>query len=121
MRALEATNAPRSAAGWQMLVCLLLAVLFLYNPFLAGHRDDGAFTVGHPASHRATVGSSELEQFSQRHPVVAPLPDPAVVRTFLDAAAAVPSATPAAADRDEILPPPAFFSSNLWFRPPPAV
>jgi len=102
-------------------VCFLLAGLFLYNPFLAGERENGGLAVCHPASHRATVGSSELEQFPQRHQVVAPLPVPDAARSIMDPSAAAPSSALPAADRDEVLPRETFFSSTLASRPPPAV
>src|SRR5258706_4508499 len=50
---------------WRIFTCLLLAGLFLYNPFLAAYPSAGNSAVCHPASYRATVGSSELEQFAQ--------------------------------------------------------
>src|SRR5262245_21908768 len=121
MSARKAANARSSAASWQVLVCFLLAGLFLYNPFLAGHRENGGLAVCHPASHRATVGASELEQFAQRDPSVAPLPELNVVRIFFDPTALAPSTAVRAADREEVVPPQIVFHSSLWFRPPPAV
>jgi len=105
---------------WQVLVCFLLVGLFLYNPFLNNHRANGNLAVCHPASHRATVGSSELEQFPQRDGVVAPLPDLDVEQIFIDLTAATVPTTLHTADRDEVMLPQAVFSSSLWFRPPPA-
>jgi hypothetical protein len=121
MSARRATNARSSAATWRVLVCFLLAGLFLYNPFLVGHRENGGLAVCHPASHRATVGASELEQFSPRVQSLAPLPDLNVVRIFLDPTALAPSTAVPAADRDRDIPPQKVFYSSLWFRPPPAV
>jgi hypothetical protein len=54
----------KSIPIWQILTCVLLAGLFLYNPFLAASRASNSLTVCHPASYRATVGCSELEQFT---------------------------------------------------------
>ena len=102
---------------WEAAVCLVLAVLCLFNPFL-----DAAGTSGlhfcHAASHRATVGSSELQQFT-----------PTSGRSVLESAELVtvalllevvsgarhPLATAMfeAAWPEEILP------ASLWFRPPP--
>lgn len=108
-------------ATWQVLVCFLLAGLFLYNPFLNGHVESGNLTVCHPTSHRATVGSSEMEQFPQRDGFVAPLPDLDVVRLLIDLSVAAPSLTRQPADFETSAPPQTGFSSSLWFRPPPAV
>src|SRR5215467_7667580 len=49
----------------RILLCVLLACLFLYNPFQAAGHDHGSLMVCHPASYRATVASSEVEQFAQ--------------------------------------------------------
>lgn len=121
MTTAQATNRGISVATWQVLVCFLLAGLFLYNPFLNGHREHGNLAVSHPASHRATVGSSEMEQFRQRDGVVAPLPDLDVVQLFADLSAEPPSATRQTADQEASVPPQTGFSASLWFRPPPAV
>jgi hypothetical protein len=121
MSTLQDTNRRKRVTTWQVLVCFLLAGLFLYNPFLNGHRDNGNLAVCHPASHRATVGSSELEQFAQQDGLVAPLPDLDVVQIFVDLSATTPSATRQTADHELNAPPQTGFSSSLWFRPPPAV
>lgn len=117
----QATNRRKTVITWQILVCFLLAGLFLYNPFLSGHRENGTLTVCHPASHRATVGSSELEQFAQRDGLVVPLPDLDVVQIFIDLSAATPSTTRPTTDYETSAHPQTGFSESLWFRPPPAV
>jgi hypothetical protein len=48
----------------ELLVCLLLALLCLYNPYLRATNGSAGFGFCHAASYRATVGASELEQFS---------------------------------------------------------
>jgi hypothetical protein len=106
---------------WQVAVCFLLAGLFLYNPFLISHREDGDLTVCHPASHRATVGSSELEQFPQRDKVVAALPDLDVVEVAIDQTVVISPTPRQTIDREADASPQTGFSSSLWFRPPPAV
>ena len=121
MNILQAKCRSGAARIWQVAVCFLLAGLFLYNPFLNNHRENGNLTICHPTSHRATVGSSELEQFAQQDGVVAPLPDLDVVQVFIDLSAATPSATWQTANRVVSAPPQTGFSSSLWFRPPPAV
>src|SRR5215831_6006488 len=45
-------------------VCLILAILLLYNPFFAVPHSGSSLEIGHRASHRATVGASELQHFS---------------------------------------------------------
>lgn len=45
-------------------MCLTLAILFLYNPFLGMASTGDCLNIRHSASHRATVGASELQHFS---------------------------------------------------------
>ncbi len=42
-------------------ICVLLALLILYNPFAALTGSAGTISVQRQARHRATVGSSELQ------------------------------------------------------------
>ena len=53
---LDATKRPT-----RMWVCMLLALLILYNPFAATTHTHGNFSVQEQARHRATVGASELQ------------------------------------------------------------
>jgi hypothetical protein len=50
-------------SGW---LCLLLAISFLFNPFLAGSSSSFGSIVSHPSSFRATVASSELLKFAPK-------------------------------------------------------
>lgn len=117
-RALQSGEAP-AVSKHRVWLCLLLASLFLYNPFLAGRDSFDGLNLRHPPSNRATIGSSELLQFRvadgrstfaipeaasiEFHP---PLPDhPLAV-----------SEGPA----EDILPAQQFLCASLWFRPPPA-
>ena len=117
----QAQSRHSPAKIWQVAACFLLAGLFLYNPFLISHREDGDLTICHPASHRATVGSSELEQFPQRDRIVAALPDLDVVEVAIDLTVAISPTSRQTIDREADASPPTGFSSSLWFRPPPAV
>src|SRR5580704_11658762 len=55
---------PERGRNRQAWVCMLLVFLFLHNPYLSAPGSAGGLNVKHPASHRATVGSSELERYS---------------------------------------------------------
>ena len=121
MTTAQTINRRRSAAPWQVALCFLLVALFLYNPFLHSQGQNGNLAVSHPASHRATVGSSELEQFFQRHGVVAPLPDLDLLQVFVGLAVKTVPTTQYAIACEPSLPARTIFSSSLWFRPPPAV
>jgi len=116
IHAAERSALPR----WQSLVCFCLALFLLYNPYMAALGSTNGLNVRHPASNRATVGSSELQHFS-----------PADGKDKLSIAA-IASVEPFAFSPDvssqafELLPQvvsPAqqFFGSSLWFRPPPAL
>jgi hypothetical protein len=112
----------RSPRKWKLAVCLLLAVLSLYNPYLTAMNGTTSLSICHSASHRATVGASELQPlstFHNRHGVAfgyrflttifAVLP-PAGVAYFTRVYSSVPSAG---------LSPLLYFS--LRFRPPPQI
>jgi hypothetical protein len=106
---------------WQILVCLLLAGLFLYNPFLAVGRSSGKTAVGHPASYRGTIASSELEQFTPpNRGVAALLPDADAAQVLIRYLDANNSTPPHYVELD-VATPQTGFSSSLWFRPPPTV
>lgn len=101
-------------------VCLLLVLSFLFNPFLITQASGGGLSVRHPASYRATVASSELEQYASlggldTHWVVVP--------SFIKALAIFPDAHLYASVTiaPERLTPLPLFCQGLWFRPPPAL
>jgi hypothetical protein len=117
------TSRRKSVPLWQILTCVLLAGLFLYNPFLRASRDANGLTVCHPASHRATVGCSELEQFTRPNDSAAAfLPNTASAQELLWRLVARNSAQRQYAEQEEVVATPQMgFSSSLWFRPPPTV
>jgi hypothetical protein len=123
MSTLATTNRRISVPRWQILTCVLLAGLFLYNPFLAASRASDHLTICHPASHRATVGCSELEQFAQPNDTaLVALPDPAQVQELIPRLAAMHLTERQFVEPVEIVAtPPTGFSSSLWFRPPPVL
>jgi hypothetical protein len=107
------------ALGRYRWVCLVVAALLLFNPFFATHRSGRSLEVSTPASHRATVGASELEHFSPTDgwgylpaanrveaSIVLPLPD--LAAPFFLVLPSVPSFLQQ------------FYGPGLWFRPPPA-
>jgi hypothetical protein len=111
----------RSAYVWRAVVCAALAVLFLYNPFLAALSSHAHVTVCQPERHRATIGSSELEQFAQPSGKAVPLPDVEVGRIILQVEAPQVEQAPNDVVREEGAPPRTGFSQSLWMRPPPSV
>jgi hypothetical protein len=111
----------RTACPWQVAVCLFLVGLFFYNPFLSAGRSCGSLVVCHPASHRATVGSSELEQFAQPNSTAALLPNVADVQTLLLQVSVNNVALQSSAEDQVMVAPQTGFSASLWFRPPPVI
>ena len=107
------------ACQWRIAVSLVLAVLFLYNPYQSSASSSSGLRVSQRASYRATVGSSELQQFtpSERR-VKAVVVDAAV----FDLLVLLPRPTVTFLSRadDHVLSPQPVFSASLWFRPPPA-
>jgi hypothetical protein len=107
-----------SASCGRVCVCLLLVFFLLYNPFGALRSSASGLNVGHPASHRATVGASELQHFSfvdGQDPLS--IYDSAAVATFMfcpDVSARSLQCLP-----QVLSPQQQFFGSSLWFRPPP--
>jgi hypothetical protein len=96
----------------------VLAFLFLYNPYLGAPASPSGLNFEHPASHRSTVGSSELERYSP-----AGKDSAHVFVTFLFANFFLFQAHPPAhsfpLERPELLPPQRILCASLWFRPPP--
>jgi hypothetical protein len=103
--------------GW---VCLLLAFLFLYNPYLSAPGSAGGLNVKHPASHRATVGSSELERYSPTGSDRAYLFVAVFFAPFFSFPAHAAS-HPFPIQRLELQLPQQILCASLWFRPPPAL
>jgi hypothetical protein len=117
-RALQSGEA-HAVSKQQVWLCLLLAGLFLYNPFLARADSFGGLNLRHPPSNRATIGSSELQQFrvTDGRSTFA-IPEAASIEfhpPLSDHPLAV-SDGPA----ENILPAQQFLCASLWFRPPPA-
>lgn len=113
-------SARHAASNRQVCVCVLLVLLLLYNPFLMAPGSDVGLNVRHPASNRATVGSSELQHFS---PIVGKncgsLLDLAVTEIFTTPPITIPEDL-SGADHT-FIPSSQFSPASLWFRPPPSL
>jgi hypothetical protein len=111
---------PKSGAKRHTWVCLLLVLLFLYNPYLSATGSAGGLSVKHPASHRATVGSSELEKYSSPSSPNAHL----FVAVFFAKVVSSLSSTDSQSfltQGSALFPSHQFLCASLWFRPPPAL
>src|SRR5262252_2412063 len=105
--------------GRRSWLCLLLAISFLFNPFLAASTSTFGTIVNHLPSFRATVASSELLKFTPQQKF-GHLTSPECELWF--------GLSPLNLDRLELLietkvPAAArnASSGDIWFRPPPVV
>ena len=107
-----------SSQKMHALACLVLVFSFLFNPYAMARITSGGLDVAHPASHRATVGSSELEKYSpldrQDGHGVAVLAL-AQATSFSQIALPFFSVPPG----PELIAAHPLFCASLWFRPPP--
>jgi hypothetical protein len=116
--AIPSYNSRKDRRSWKICISALLIALVLYNPFLAltKHTDGPEFH--RLASHRATVGASEMQHFTPVH----------AEKVELEAAVEVTGAASLTADKDETPSPDVLQEEALpqtelitstWFRPPP--
>jgi hypothetical protein len=119
MADLVAKRELRHAVRWRAWACVVLALLFLYNPFVSTPAMGSGLDVRHPASHRATVGSSELQHFSPTSKVaVVAVPEIDTGEFTLEAPVVFAVSFPPF--QNELLPSQPIPSASQWFRPPPA-
>jgi hypothetical protein len=119
LSAIARLQANRGTLSWRRAVCLLLAVFFLYNPFVTISMASGpSEVVRHPVSYRSTIASSELGCGTVQHTRLH-----VVSLTVLVTPVKIPLQ-----DKDDIRPKPMddtvpavtqAFATSLWFRPPP--
>jgi hypothetical protein len=109
---------PRQGWGW---LCLLLAITFLYNPFLATSSWLNGQSVSHLPSFRATLASSELLKFKpEEKSETAAVPD-CDVQELVDFTPVVEATAFREPDTNKIVHARFLPTGSLFFRPPPAV
>jgi len=119
--AIPSYNSSKGRRYWQMCISALLIALVLYNPFLVltKHTDGPEFH--RLASHRATVGASEMDHFT---PVQAEKVELEAAVEEIGAASLIAEKNgPPAPDflQEEALPPQTELITSTWFRPPPTL
>lgn len=107
------------AVYWRMMLCALLALLILYNPFVSIRSPLAVPSIQDHARHRATVGVSELQHFSPVQVEVS-LQDLSLTETREEVAAPTKQFEARAFERDVQLPEPDF-AQTVCSRPPPAL
>jgi hypothetical protein len=100
-------------------LCIVLALLFLYNPFVVAS-PSGTLTVQHTPSYRATIASSELQNFSPIEPSRIFAIAIVLVFAWLLCSARVHFGR-LGRTLDVVASPCRLMSSSLWFRPPPSL
>lgn len=118
MQAHHHPHSPRTVSRCCAGVCLVLAVLFLYNPFFTIYGSSSVSAVRHPVSFRGTVASSELRRsvLKQVQPKIHALQEAildavGLPRVFCLSSVAVTD-EPFRSTQEAVL-------ESLWFRPPP--
>ena len=109
----------RRCAIGRGVMCVLLAALFLYNPFLNMAASANGLAVAHRDSNRSTVGSGEFQHFTPTDSQDSSVPEIAVVGfwrmdTVLPVVSYIPQFDPQPRARRTLF-------AELWFRPPPVV
>lgn len=103
----------------QQWICFLLALFLLYNPFFGLPHSGNGLEVCRPASHRATVGASEMQHFTPTDGWGCFL-TAAVAQMEIAVALPIPVADISLVSFVVVRLPQQFFGPGLWFRPPPA-
>jgi hypothetical protein len=104
---------------WRILLSLVLAVLFLYNPYQLPPGSTGELNVRHRASYRATVGSSELQHFTATAKKDRTTARYSAIFDLFHSLSGQADELLLCPSRDLAIPQLVLFAS-LWFRPPPA-
>jgi hypothetical protein len=108
------------ASAWRVGLCLVLAVLFLYNPFLTIFSTSQSVNIQHPLSYRATIASSELRRCTAESakPLV-PVLEAAVAFELKQTAPNKEVLFTLPHDLFRAMP--CVICNDLWFRPPPSL
>ena len=105
---------------WQVALCLLLAALVVYNPYLSATDSSAGLCVRHSASFRATLGASELQHFTPKDSIDMLAAATIVLAHFLEFRLPESSERYTGSSQRVALPEETF-PASLWIRPPPAV
>jgi hypothetical protein len=110
----------RKVSPWRAGLCLLLAVLFLYNPFFTIYGSPSGLNVRHPLSMRGTLASSELRRslVKEVKPKVETPQEADLGVVELSIASEIGTLIH---EEESLVPKQEILSASLWFRPPPAV
>jgi hypothetical protein len=105
---------------WQVALCLLLAALVVYNPYLSATDSSVGLCVRHSASFRATLGASELQHFTPQGSGRALAATAALVLAHFPQFPLPESRERHSGVTQRVALPAQALPASLWFRPPPA-
>jgi len=101
-------------------VCLVLALLLLYNPFFVICAAGGPIvTIQHHVSYRSTIAASELGCSNLQHSEVSVEPVVTLIASLFDAVRPVEEVVPKPSE--ETVAASDGFTPPLWSRPPPTL
>jgi hypothetical protein len=121
MPAVIQAKGPSSASLRRTAVCLLLAIVSLYNPFLTISGACEVLHVHHPLSFRATIASCELGRCTlDDSKVLVGAPEAVATTGAEPAAPPIDTPFPARQNQDVFVPSQQVTVGGLWFRPPPS-
>jgi hypothetical protein len=106
--------------AWQVALCLLLAALVVYNPYLSATDSSAGLCVRHRASFRATLGASELQHFTPKDSGAARAATAALVLAHFPQFRVPQQIARHTGVPQRVAPPEQALPASLWFRPPPA-
>jgi len=105
----------------RVVLCLLIAITFLYNPFLGAASGLSGRTVSHLPSFRATVASLELLKFAPEEKQETAAAQECDVQAPIVLVPVRPETTFPVSRASEYRPLQFVPKGNLFFRPPPVV
>jgi hypothetical protein len=120
MSRLAAKERSGAFPAWQVALCLLLAALVVYNPYLSATDSSAGLCLRHSASFRATLGASELQHFTPKGSDAALAATAALVLAHFLQFRLPESSERRAGVTERVAPPEQALPASLWFRPPPA-
>src|SRR5262249_47014886 len=116
MRMRKAANDGMAAIPLRTWLCVLLAALILYNPFMAAPTASLGLHAQRTASNRATVGASELQHVASKAPRVFAAQAEVSEERFFSTDVVVSDAFSAPAFAPRV--PQLIVPASLCFRPP---
>lgn len=120
MPQIEQFGSRRRLSRVRVGLCLLLAVLFLYNPFFTIYGSPSDLSFRHPLSMRGTLASSELRRSLVKDiKLTVETPQEADLGVLeFSVASEIGTFIP---EEESFTPKQEILSASLWFRPPPVL